>query len=163
MTVPPFTSPAGRALHRLAALLVLCGIAGTAYALGTLNSPAPWPFDVKERRLLTDEIQPGGYLLVRRIVDYHEDCDIRIARRVQSSLPSGRRVVPEPVYLPSPPWERSGKPQQAAIQIPEHFPCGPAYLVESVSVGCTWWERLFEQARRKKPDIIWPFFVVGCS
>lgn len=162
MTAPPFETAAGRALHRLAAFLVLLLVAGAFYQLGTLGRAEPWPFEVKDRRLLTDEVQPGGYLLIRRVIDYHDDCNIRIDRRIQSSLPSGRRHVPDPVELVSPPWERSGKPQQASVQIPANFPCGPAYLVESVSVGCAWYERLFEKARRRKPDIISPFFVVGC-
>jgi hypothetical protein len=132
-----------------------------ATAFNALRHPEPpWPYEVLSRKILTGAVEPGGYLIQERIVDYHEDCDIRYERRVQSSGASGRRFIPDDQFFEHPPWDRSGKPQQSSIQIPENFPCGPAYLVETVSVACNWYERTVK--RRKKPDIISPF-AVACQ
>lgn len=161
MTVQGFDRVLGRTLHVAGGFLSLVAVAAAAYIVGGWSRDAPWPYDVLSRRLLTEEVAPGDYIRVERIIDYHDDCDIRYERRVQSSMPEGRRYIPEDQDFEHPPWDRSGKPQQSALRLPDNFPCGPAYLVESVSVACNAYQRLV--SRRKKRDVITPFFVTGCS
>ena len=161
MTVQSFDRALGRTLHMVGGVLSLAAVAAVAYIVGTWSRDAPWPYDVTSRRLLTEEVEPGDRIRIERVIDYHDDCDIRYERRVQSSLPEGRRFIPDDQNFEHPPWDRSGKAQQSAIAIPEDFPCGPAYLVESVSVACNLYQRLVN--RRKKRDVITPFFVTGCA
>ncbi len=149
-----------RALHTIGGLIFLALAGLISYGAGTLAAVEPWPYDVRLRKLMTEQVEPGGDLIIRRLIDYHDDCEIRYERRVQSSTGDGRRFIPEDQIFEHPLWDMSGKPQESAITLPSNFPCGPAYLVESVSVACTWYERAIQ--RRKKPDIITPFNVV-CS
>lgn len=160
MTAHSFDRALGRTIHMVGGLLSLFAVAGLAYLLGTWSRDAPWPYDVLSRRLVTHEVPAGGKLRIERVVDYHDDCNIRYERRVQSSLPEGRRFIPEDQDFEHPPWDRSGKAQQSSITIPADFPCGPAYLVESVSVACNLYQRLV--SRRAKPDVVMPFVVTGC-
>lgn len=171
----PYIPPAARpitpcppapALSRAARRLACCGVILLAGLLGgcvavaydaLTSSDSEWPYDVSERRLVTPEVPPGGYLMMRRVIDYHDDCQIRYERRIQSQAPNGRRFIPQDVDFEHPPWDRSGKPQEFSIQLPGNFTCGPAYLVETVTVACTWAERVVK--RRRKPDIITPFTV----
>lgn len=160
MTAQAFDRALGRTTHMVGGIMSLFAVAAVAYALGTWSRESPWPYEVIARRLLTQEVRPGGKIRTETIVEYHDDCSLRNERRVQSSLPEGRRYIPEDIDSEHPPWDRSGKSQQTAIQIPDDFPCGPAYLVESVSVACNAYQRLV--SRRKKQDVITPFLVVGC-
>lgn len=160
MTAQTFDRALGRVMHMVGGLVSLCAVAAVAYILGTWSRDAPWPYEVVGRRLLTQEVRPGGKIRIETVAEYHDDCSIRNERRVQSSLPEGRRFIPEDQDFDHPPWDRSGKAQQTAIQIPDDFPCGPAYLVESVSVACNAYQRLV--SRRKKQDVITPFLVSGC-
>lgn len=161
MTARGFDRALGHTLHMAGGFLSLFAVAFAAYVVGGWSRDAPWPYDVLSRRLLTEEVPPGGKILIERVMDYHDDCQIRYERRVQSSLPSGRRFIPEDQDFEHPPWDRSGKAEQSAIPVPADFPCGPAYLVESVSVACNLYQRYV--SRRKKRDVITPFFVTGCA
>lgn len=158
MTVRTFDRWLARACHTLGGILFLAVAAVVGYAAGSFAAPEVWPYDVRLRKLVTEEVEPGGNLILRRTIDYHEDCEIRYERRVQSTVGAGRRFLPPDVTFEHPPWDRSGKPQESSIALPSNFPCGPAYLVESVSVACDWYERTVQ--RRRKPDIITPFDVV---
>jgi hypothetical protein len=158
MTVRTFDRWLTRACHTLGGLVFLIVASVVGYAAGSLAAPEAWPYDVRQRKLITEEVEPGGNLILRRTIDYHDDCEIRYERRVQSTVEAGRRYLPPDVIFDHPPWDRSGKPQESSIGLPENFPCGPAYLVESVSVACDWYERVVQ--RRRKPDIITPFDVV---
>lgn len=160
MTAQSFDRALGRTVHMVGGILSLCAVAMVAYILGAWSRDAPWPYEVRSRKLLTSYVPPGGHVVIERVTDYHEDCNIRYERRVQSMTPGGRRFMLDDQESEHPPWDRSGLPQQIATTIPADFPCGPAYLVESVSVACTVWQRLV--ARRKKPDVITPFTVTGC-
>jgi hypothetical protein len=161
MTVRDFDRGLGRTLHMGGGILCVVAFTVAAYIVGMWSRDAPWPYDVLSRRLLTEEVAPGGRLRIERVVDYHDDCNIRYERRVQSSLPEGRRYIPEDQDFEHPPWDRSGKAQQSSIVIPTDFPCGPAYLVETVSVACNLYQRIV--SRRSKRDVITPFFVTGCT
>lgn len=121
-----------------------------------------WPYDVMERRLLTPTVEPGDSLVMRRVIDYHDvDCWRQYDRRAVSKTGDGRMYRFAPVVEQRLPGELSGKPQSWSEDLPLDFPCGPAYLVETITAACTWWQR--NVRRLHKPDVITPFEVVGCQ
>lgn len=147
-----------RTLHMASGVLFLCVASFLSFTAGDWR----WPYDTVHRELMTPEVQPGGYLIMRRVIHYHEgdDCDILYERRIQSEADGGRRHMAPDISFEHPPWDMNDKPQEQAVEIPHNFPCGSAYLVESVSAACTWVQRIIR--RQRKDDIRTPFNVTGC-
>lgn len=124
-----------------------------------------WPYDVLERRIVSEHVEPGGPLGMQRRIDYHqEDCwrqyDRRVVSRIKDGPTAGTVFRPMPIVEQKLPIDLSGKWQTWTVDLPAEFPCGGAYLVESVTAACSTWQRWFRLLR--KPDIITPFTVVGC-
>lgn len=139
---------------------ILCALTGalTSMAVTSWQQLDRWPYTVVKREIATPKVEPGGFLTMKRLIEYHEeDCDLRYERRVQSQDPTGRRFEPEDDYSEHLRVDMGGKWQSWSVQLPENFPCGPAYLVESVSTACNEWQRRVRRLR--KPDIITPFTV----
>ena len=153
-----------RTLNRI--WLTLLGLAGLVAALamgtlgGTLTAQYHWPYTALSRDLMTPSVRPGGKALIRKVIEYHDDCDLRSDIRLQSLLPEGRRVVYDRVELDRTPFYLSGKPQTMEYEVPADFPCGPAMIVESPSAACTWIQR---NVRRQKAQDVFTHFEVGCS
>ena len=149
-----------------AAALILLGIP-IGLALGFYTQDwGQWPYDVIERHIVKAEVEPGGMLAMQRLIDYHrEDCwrqyDRRVVSRVKTGTRAGFVFRPEPVIEQSLPVDLSNKWQTWSVRLPTDFPCGPAYLVETVTAACTWWQ--INVRHLHKPDIITPFEVVGCG
>jgi hypothetical protein len=123
----------------------------------------PWPWEVVERRLVTDNVQPGGEIaMVRRIEYSQEDCWRQYDRRAVSRVQTGNKpgyVHKFDSYMEQRlPVNLSGKWQTWADKLPEDFTCGPAYLAETVTAACSLWQRYARPLR--KPDVITPFNVV---
>lgn len=162
MTVRTFDRWLDRACHLLGGLLFLMICGAVSYAAGSLALPTEWPYDVIKREIVHGVIEPGGEIGMRRLIDYHqEDCWRQYERRAVSRVQSGDKPGmvykfssdPEqklPVYL-------SGEWQTWTDKLPEDFTCGPAYLAETVTAACTFWQRHIRLLR--KPDIITPFTV----
>lgn len=144
---------------------ILFGILASTAVDAIRHPQVDWPYDVVKREIVDDTIDPGGVIGMRRLIDYHEeDCwrqyDRRIVSRVQTGDEPGRLERFDAVVDQKLPVDLSGKWQTWSTPLPRDFPCGPAYLVETVSAACTWWQKHVKMLR--KPDIITPF-TVACS
>lgn len=150
-------------------LVVICaaliGAVAASATFAMMRDPV-WPYDVLARRIVADQVEPGGPLGMQRLIDYHqEDCwrqyDRRVVSRVKDGPTAGTVFRPMPIVEQKLPIDLSGKWQTWSEDLPKEFPCGPAYLVESVTAACSWWQRNVRLLR--KPDIITPFTVTGCD
>ena len=164
MTLHSFDRGLGRTCHSLGACLLLCLALSMGYGAGRAADD-DWPYDVTDRQLGSDQIEPGNDITMKRKIEYHEEeCwrqyDRRIVSRSQHGEQPGRVERFPSVEEQKLPLDLSGKWQTWAATVPQDFPCGPAYLAETVTAACTWWQRNVRPLR--KPDIISPFNVT-CS
>jgi hypothetical protein len=153
--------------HRAACFgfLLLAGVLGGGVAVAynaLFAGGGDWPYDVKDRKLVSEYVQPAGEIGMSRLIDYHqEDCwrqyDRRAVSRVQTGDKPGMVFRFDPYVDQRLPIDLSGKWQTWTDKLPEDFTCGPAYLAESITAACTRWQRWIRPLR--KADVITPFNV----
>ncbi|WP_238180433.1 hypothetical protein, partial [Methylobacterium haplocladii] len=97
----------------------------------------------------------------RRTIKHRDDCGLHYEYRAQGKVGWRRAVLFPDVDCEHPPMNLDGMPKTTEYPIPSDMECGPAYLVESVSVGCTWFQR--KVRRLRKPDVFTDFEMVGCN
>lgn len=123
-----------------------------------LTSEPEWPYRVKETKVYTPDVLPGGIFRYARDIDYfNNDCTLYYDRILVSLTPDEkgalRRFKLDSLEFKKPPTIVDDRLQSQDIPVPAEFPCGPTVMIDSPYAYCTRYQRLFNDPMRRKDAI----------